>query len=259
MYALADGVLYAKDDEGDVVALAGAQAAIKSISAGLQRATEGQVVFSNSNAFSFGLNGSTVTARLPSVSHFDNQAGAPTFANSVATNSAAPNVSFQRFSVPLNLTATQLDYLAHLTVAASQAYSSTMAVVLYTMNGSTAGSISSASGTNNAAAGQYTNHSGTRWRSIPLGTWNLTPGDYLIGFAHSLQGPAGTTGSVTIYGESNIPLNPNPGGAAVTDYFAEGIGIVASAIPPPTIELSQINGSAAAAGAQPYFRIVGTL
>lgn len=260
LFAKTDGGLYQKDDAGVTSPVAGGTAGVlvKSFSAAGGVATSGGVTFANANEISFGANGSTITARLPRVSHVENQGGNPSFANSAATNSGAPNVSFQRFSVGYELQATRLDYLAHLTVAGSTNYSSTMRAVLYTMSGSTANSVSSASQTVTANNAGYTNESGTRWRSVALGTWSLTPGEYAVAFVHSLNGPAGTTGSVSLYGESNISMLANPGGAAVTDYFAEGILLAASSAPPASIHLSAVNGSDVNAGAQPYFRLVGS-
>lgn len=259
LYAKTDGGVYARFDIGAPAALAGGAAApgVQTISAPGGSAGLA-VTFSNTMGLSFGMNGSTISASLPSVQWYENQGGAPAFVNSAAQNSGAANVSFQRFSVPYQLEATRLDYIGHLSVNGSQAYSSTMRVALYTMSGSTAGVVATASGTDGAAAGQYTNHSGTRMRSVGLGTWALTPGEYALGMVHSINGPAGTTGSVSIFGESNIAMLANPGGAAVTDYFAEGILLAASSAPPPTIQLSEVNGSHAAAGAMPYFRLVGT-
>lgn len=260
VYAKTDGGLYARDDGGNVLPLAGGAAAppVASLSAQGGVVTNGSVSFSNASGLTFGLNGSTMTANLPRVAMYENMAGNETFANAAATNSAAPNVSFQRISVPYQMDATRLDYLGHLTINGSTNYSSTMRVALYTMNGSTAGTVSTASQSASGNNAGYTNESGTRWRSVALGTWALTPGEYAIAFAHSLNGPSGTTGSMSLFGESNIPMLPNPGGAAVTDYFAEGILLAASSSPPASIHLSNVNGSDANAGAQPYFRLVGT-
>ena len=59
-------------------------------------------------------------------------------------------------------------------------------------------------------------YSGTRWRSISFATWNITPGDYLIGVMGSIAGVAGTTGSMSIYGGSAISINPREGVTATS-------------------------------------------
>jgi hypothetical protein len=259
LFARTDGGFYVKDDAGNVNAIAGGTGgAAISISAEGFRVTVGGVSFSDFNGLNFGMAGSTITAKLPTVTFYENQGGNYANVNSAASNSGAANISFQRFSIPFHISATRLEYLGHLSVNGSTNYSSTMRVALYTMSGSTAGTVSTGSATVTANNAGYANESGTRWRSVPLGTWNMTPGEYGIAFMHSINGPAGTTGSVSIYGESNIPLLPNPGGAAVTDYFAEGIFNAASSAPQATVHLSDVNGSHVAAGAQPYFRLQGT-
>lgn len=265
LYGKTNNIIGIKDDAGATVQVGGVVAGIKTISAAGGEVTAGQVVFSNSNGISFGLNAGAVTARLPLVSYFENLAGNPTAANSAATNSAASNVSFQRFSVPYQVSATRLDYLAHLTVAGSTNVSSTMRALVYTFAGSTAGSVSSASMTMSASSGTATNNaaayggqSGTRWRSMTIGTWNFTPGEYGIAFVHSVNGPSGTTGSVTVYGRSAVPVLAAPGGGAQSAYFGVGLFNAPSSAPPASIHLSALNQSAGAAMAQPYFRLIGS-
>jgi hypothetical protein len=260
-YAKTDGI-YVKDDAGGETNIA-IQPAIKSISAGTTRVTNGEITFANSNGVSFGLNGNVMTAGIANVSLYENLDG-PAIANSARSDSGAANVSFQRFCVPQALAATRLDYLAHLTVAGSTNCSTTMRVMLYSFTGLTANSMASAtagmthsSGGNTTQSQAYSGQSGTRWRSISLGTWNLTPGDYGIAFVHSIAGVAGTTGSVTIYGKSNVPILPMPGGVAATGYFKDGIAPATSS-PPASIHLTAIDQTNAAALAQPYFRLVGT-
>lgn len=260
-YAKTDGV-YVKDDAGGETNIA-IQPAIKTITAGTQSVTNGAITFANSNGVSFGLNAGVMTAGIANVSLYENLDG-PAIANSARSDSGAANVSFQRFCVPQALAATRLDYLGHVTVAGSTNFSSTMRVMLYSFTGLTANSITSASATISASSGGATNNvsgysgiSGTRWRSISLGTWNLTPGDYGIAFVHSIAGVAGTTGSMSIYGKSNVAILPMPGGAAATGYFKDGIA-PASSSPPATIHLTAIDQTNAAALAQPYFRLIGT-
>lgn len=265
VYARTNDLLYLKNDDGNTAQVGGAQPAIRTIGVPGSSVTNGEVVFANANGISFGLAGSTITAKVPSVSYFENQGGNPVAANLAANASGASNVSVQRFSVPNQISATRLDYLAHLTVAGSTAFSSTMRAVVYTFAGSTANSLFSASATMSHSSGTaatsstnaYGGQSGTRWRSMAIGTWNLTPGEYLIAFVHSGNGPGGTTGSVSIYGKSNVSILPMAGGAAVTHMFKEGLAPASSA-PPASIHLTALNQTAASAAAQPYFRLVGS-
>jgi hypothetical protein len=263
VFARNTDVLIIKDDTGNTIQVGVAAAGVKSVSAAGGNVTNGEVVFSNSNGISFGANASTITAKLPQVSYFENFAGNPTAANSAATNSAASNISFQVFSVPFQIQATRLDYLGHLTVVGSTNASSTMRVMVYTMNGSTAGSsfsasmtMSHSSGTATNSAAGYGGQSGTRWRSMSIGTWNLTPGQYGIAFMHSLNGAAGTTGSMTIYGKSAVPILAAPGGGVQSAYWGQGLYTAATSSPPTSLQLSQLNQTAGAAGAQPYFRLL---
>lgn len=263
-FAMTDGGFYFKDETGGSTNALSAPAAIKSIIAGGSTLTTGQIVFANSNGISFGVTNNSVTASMPTVSMYENLLDYPT-ANAAATNSGAPNVSMQRFSVPFAIQATRLDYLAHVTVAGSTNFSSTMRAMLYTMTGQTANSLASASMTVSASSGGATNNvsgysgqSGTRWRSMTIGTWNLTPGEYMLGFLNSVSGVAGTTGSMTIYGKSNVPVLLNPGGVAVTQCWDDGIYSAATASLPTAISLNQIDQTNAVARAQPFFRLIGT-
>lgn len=293
MYAKTDDLMYYKDDAGVEHVLG---PAIAALSAGSVQATNGTVVFSNSNGITFGMSGSTVTATVTSLSFANtNSMGNVTFgtsnasvvtaqvistvsfleipsgggaglaANAVQASSNAPNLSFQRMIVPARMSATQLDFIAHLTVAGSTAGSFTASFAVYTLSKSTLSSVSSGSvavtfnsGTSNAAS-IYGGQSGTRWRSIqPLVFVGLTPGEYMFGFAMSVAGVAGTTGSLTVYGQSAVSLNAAPGAADYTNYFADGIYSVGTGAWPASIHLSDINQTGANALRQPYIRLLGT-
>lgn len=220
-------------------------------------------VFSNSNAISFGTNGSTVTAKLPTVSYWDNRY--PLNANAAATNSAAANLSMQRISLPFGMSATRADVLGHLTVAGSNVGTYTMSLGIYTMSGSTASLASSGTvtaGWNGVGAtnqvGAYLGQSGTRWRSITLGTWNMTPGEYMLGFMLSQVGVVGTTGSWTIFGNSSIAIGAAPGGGNVADYFDDGIYSAATGAFPASMHVTQIVQTGANAVRQPFVAFAGT-
>lgn len=236
------------------------------ISAGTAQATGGAsgVVFSNSNGISFGANGGTITAQMPSVSLFRPDSDiAGSF--SIVPSSGTTNMSVRRFSIPFQISATELDMLAHLTVAASTAGSFTLSAALYTFAGSTASSASSASvgytfnsGTNSTAASIYGGNSGTRWRTMSVGTWNLTPGEYLMAIIGSIAGVAGTTGSMTIYGNSNVSNAGVVGGGNFSQYWGDGIFSAGTSAFPASIHLSAINQTGGQDVGQPNFRLIGT-
>ena len=210
------------------------------LAAGTQTATTGTMVFANSNAISFGANGATITAKLPSISFWENPKVA-LVANAVTPSSNAVNLSLQRISVPFQISATRLDLLGALTVAGSTAGSFTLSAALYTFASSTLSTVSSSSigvtfnsGTNSTAASIYGAHSGTRWRSMPTGTWNVTPGEYMLGVMVSINGPAGTTGSMTAYGGSSVSVLQDVGVTnALSAYFADGVFSAGTARFPP--------------------------
>jgi len=236
------------------------------ISAGTAQATGGAsgVVFSNSNGISFGANGGTITAQLPSVSLFRPDAEiAGSF--SLVPSSGTSNMSLRRFSVPFQISATELDLLAHLTVAASTAGSFTLSAALYTFAGSSASSVSSASvgytfnsGTNSTAGSIYGGNSGTRWRTMSVGTWNVTPGEYLMAIMGSINGPAGTTGSMTLYGNSNVSNAGVIGGGNFSQYWGDGLFNAGTGAFPASIHLSAVNQTGAQVMGQPQFRLIGT-
>jgi hypothetical protein len=191
-----------------------------------------------------------------------------------------PNLSLQRFSVPMQISATQADILGALTVVGSTAGSYTLSIAMYSFNHSTISTLSATSmgytfnsggaATLAAESSLYVGQSGTRWRSIGLGTWNLTPGEYMLGLMVSINGPAGTTGTMTLFGGSSVNLNTlqpglvtNSTASGYTGYWMDHMVNSASSAFPATIQLSQMQGSALPGQevsqlAQPYIRFMGT-
>lgn len=224
------------------------------------------IVLSNSNGLSFGANGATVTARMPTVRWFaarDDLIGL----NLMQPSTTAINMSLQRFSMPFALSATQLDILRHLTVVGSTVGSYTLSYCIYTFAGSTASSVSSAtlnvqwnSGTSTSAANtNYGGQSGTRWRSVTFNTWNFTPGEYLFGLMGSFNGVAGTTGSITIFGQSAISVNPAIQQTGnYSQYWNDGVFSVGASTFPASIHLSDVIQTGASALGQPFFKLIGS-
>lgn len=240
-------------------------AAIVAIAAGTQTATAGTILFSNANGISFGMaNSSVITAGLKNVSLFkpDGEHENPI---PLVGSSGSLNLSLRRISIPDPIIATQIDLVAALSVGGSTAGSLTLSAALYTFSGSTASSVSSASaaytfnsGTNSTAASIYGGQSGTRWRSITLASWNLTPGEYLVGIMGSINGPAGTTGTVTMFGLSSLSIAGAIGGGNYSAYFADGVFSTGTGAFPSSIHMSAINQTGASPLGQPHFRLIGT-
>jgi hypothetical protein len=216
--------------------------------------------FANSNGVALGVNGSTVTASLPTVHYFENDLS-PNNALFAQTGSGAINMSLQRVSVPYQISATQMDLLGALTVVAQTHCSYTLSAAVYTFNASTLSMASSSSFAVTVNSSVYTNFSGTRYRSMALGTWNLTPGEYYFANMVSCNGPAGTTGSFSFFGQNSVSINGVEGNASnYSAYFGPGIYSAATGAFPAAISRSDINQTGSASTnnpvAQPYFRLL---
>lgn len=266
VFANSNGVSFGMSGSSQLTASVAAAAETPfGISAGTQSVSTGTLLFANANGISFGMSGSSqVTAKFPSMSYWENNKN-QFVANQVAPSSNVVNLSIQRLVVPNQISATEIDLLAHLTVAASTAGSFTILGGMYTMSGSTASMASSSSavvtfnsGTNATAASIYGAHSGTRWRSMPTGTWNVTPGEYMLAVLISINGPAGTTGSMTAYGGSSASVIQAVAGNNFTNYFADGLYSVGTNALPNSLHLSNINQSGNQVLRQPYVRFLGT-
>ncbi len=236
------------------------------ISAGTTKGFGTAVAFESSGGIQFGYSSHTVTASPVPVKMYE--FGKFESANSVTGSSNAINLSLQRFHVPAGIVASRLDLLAHVTVVGSTNCSYTVRAAAYTMNGSTAGTYATmsatvgfSSGGATDSTGGYSGQSGTQWRSYDIGTWNMTPGEYMLGIMASVNGPSGTTGSLTFYGGSAISIaNGQAIGAAANpvNAFAGGIFSAGTASPPASIHISDVNRTGSYALAQPGFRLVGS-
>ncbi len=218
-------------------------------------------------AIRFGYSSHTVTAepwraRMQSFGFFDS-------ANSVKASSNGPNLSLQQFNVENGMSATRLDFIQNLTVVASTHCSMTWRMAVYTINGSTAGTVSTYSlaqtinsgGADASNTASYSANSGTQWRSFPIGTWALTPGEYMLGVMASIDGPAGTTGSLTLYGRSAVSMVNGAmlGAANPINHWADGgVFSTGTASPPASIHISDLNRTGSYAIAQPGFRVLAS-
>jgi hypothetical protein len=252
---------------------------VRSISAGTTNATGNQVVFSNSNGVSFGANGATITAQMPSVSYWDNINAEIFFdaqlqtATAGVTNGALSGLSFQRLYLP-RMSATRMDLIAAISAGSSQA-SLTLFAGLYTFAGSTASSVSTASQAQSwntvtaaSATSNYGGQSGTRWRSISLGTWNITPGEYLLAFMPLAQlslAADSLTFAMLAGGLAGSVFNQLqvPGGGDYNAYFADGVYSTTATVFPASVNITDINQTFSSNSSlpvlnQPYIRLIGT-
>jgi len=204
--------------------IAHAQAAAIADSAGTQ--TSGTVIFSNSNNVSFGLNAGTLTASF-SATNAGNTVTISGWENYGAADLNATTMGdiqhwVQRVHFPHNLLATEANLVAQVSNSTNAGGTITIRMGIYTMSGSTASLASSASRTigynSTAAASSYTALSGYRYRSVGLGTWSITPGDYMIGVVVSIA-TSGTSGSYSWKARRNLPLEAAEFGTAGTDNF----------------------------------------
>jgi hypothetical protein len=161
------------------------------VSAGTTSNNLSAITFANSNNVSFGLNGSTMTASIAiggTVSCFSQDAD---FVTNFPVGQAI--LSLQKLSLPMNLSATQLAMLADFRGNALSSGAVTVNHAVYTLSGSTASLASSGSRSISWGAPQYSNASGTRYRTIGV-SYAMTPGDYLFAWWIST--------------ENNVTVNP---------------------------------------------------
>jgi hypothetical protein len=229
---------------------------VKSISAGTTRATNGEVVFSNSNGVSFGVNGNTVTAQMPQLTYFE------PYQWLTGQNLQAGSVILQPISVPMQISATQADVMISINNAANQGLSIAMSFGLYTYSASTANSVSTASAgysynSTLGGASSATNYDSQRYYSINLGTWNLTPGQYLAAYWISTTTGQTAPTAISLFGRTAGTVNGYAGVAATTtNFFGVGHYRTTTAAMPAAIQVSdvQISGSVLR---QCWFRMMG--
>jgi hypothetical protein len=231
-----------------------------SLSAGTTSNTLNNVVFSNSNGVSFGLNGSTVTASVAA----GGGGGGATVSRYIypnefqpLTHSAAANnsISFNYITVDQDISASQFRALFSVsanthTSASTNTYALTAEAGIYTQNGSTISLMSNGSQT---WSGTYSTNStasvgGVRELTIPMNV-AISPGEYWIGLRMS---SASTNASVgyslfQVSAQQTVHLNPGRLGAGTAGsqvlYPWHGIFSTTSAALPSTVGLTGVNGS----------------
>ena len=211
-----------------------------------------------------GLSLSASVSTQPTMSFFEPMAAAGLQGNVIANST----LSLGRIPIHNPITATQLMFLQHLTgstaTATSLRQSITYSVGIYTMAGSTASLLSSATqsitfnlNTNTDQVSAYGGQSGTRYRTMSIGTWNITPGDYLMGFG-IMYSSTGTALTISHWARPSISLNAIPGGGNFTDFWMHGVLSASTNSMPNSIHLTNINRTGSVAQRVPYFALAGT-
>jgi len=237
------------------------------ISAGSTLISTGDVVISNSNGFVFGMNGQTITAAIQNMSYWNN--GVTWDAFSIVGSSSASNFSVQRafFWTPIN--ATRADLVVSMNAASSVTGQYTMSLGIYTLVNSTQASLASSvtqvvswvSGSSTNQSSAYGGQSGPRWQSLSLGTWGITPGDYMFGVMFSQVSQI----SLTLVGSAsgNFGAVSLTGGGNISDVLLFGALSVGTPSLPGSFAASQINNTQlvtnfAGTGGQPFIQLAGT-
>lgn len=273
---------------------------VRSISAGTTNATGNQIVFSNSNGFSFGANGATVTASFNATNGIQGiiagtqtaTSGSVSFVNTNGFTFGMSNsslisatyerrvsmfsqwaefdtnfqitpatVSFQKVSMPMHLSATQMAIMMALTGASNSSGAITVTAGLYTMAGSTASLATSASrviswtsGSDTSASSRYGGVSGTRYRTIGFNA-SMTPGDYLLAFNMSTT----NNGTWRAFGRVGLNVVGTFDGFETANYLDGQSGSSSSSLP-SSVVVTNTNYIRTGVGAmqQPGAIFVGT-
>jgi hypothetical protein len=240
-----------------------AQAVAVADGAGTQ--TSGTVQFSNANGVSFGLAGGTMTASVSSavglaqISFWDGSALKHNNVQTVETT----RLLFQRIHIAAPIAATRAQLMMHVSNSSSAGGTVAFSFAVYTMSGSTASLASSASRTwayNSTLAGNsYTDIQLTNYRSMTLGTWSLSQGDYLFALQCRVT-TALTAGTYQWLGGEDISIAGYDNGTGPVSYFNHGKLSVSTAAFPATVHPTDIKGANfSAAFFFPYFQLIGTL
>lgn len=231
--------------------------------AGTQTATSGTVVWSNSNNISFGMsNSSVITAiaknTLKLFSH-----NADWYSNWGLQNGF---LSLAKFSVPMDMSATQFMVVMNYAGAATLSNSSnafTLSAGLYTFSASTLSLLSSASQTYSWTSGSSTTNStafggnsGTQYRTVPWSV-TITPGDYMLGLWWR---GSSATGNFSIFGRQGMSI-ANAVETNQTQLYLDGISTASfTTAMPASINLTDTgyNRTGVSALRQPGFILAGT-
>jgi hypothetical protein len=176
------------------------------LSAGTTSNLSSAFTFGNGNGVSFGLNAGTLTASIVQVGTISVFSQDADFVTNFPLSQAA--LSFQKLSMAMNLSATQLALIAAFNGMSNQAETITISHAVYTLSAGTASLASSGSrviswttGSATTASSVYGGASGTRYRTIAV-SYAMTPGDYIFGFWASTANGA----TVNLFGRAAMNL-----------------------------------------------------
>jgi hypothetical protein len=251
-----------------ITATATVPASVQFYAAGTTSGSGGTLSFSNANGFTFGLNGSTITlsasltAAAPVLSFYQNMQAAQFASFTTPQVSTAINLSLQRFSVPWNMTATLLEMPGALSVLGSASAEYSLSVAVYTLAGLSASRMSSAqatasfaSGSNSTLSSVYGAWTNTQWRSVAIGSWNFTPGEYMFAFMMSATGSSAI--AFSWHGMSSLSVRGFMGGER-SFYWANGVYTSATGAFPDVLQLSQLIQTGSTPNRQVFFQMHGT-
>lgn len=230
------------------------------ISAGSTSNNLTNFVLSDSNGVFFGLNGSTVTGKNKHLSYWE------PYQYLTGQNINNASLYVQPVTISGQIDATQCDMMFRFSNSASAGNSMAFSIGLYTMSGSTASRVSSTSSgvSYNSTMGgssSATAVNGTRMVSFGLGTWNVTPGEYLFAFWGSSTS-ALTSGTISVYGRTantfNGYVHQTNSTSGTYNYFMPGIYSATTNALPATIEVSQVQACGNSVQRQPWFVMRGT-
>jgi len=147
--------------------------------------------------------------------------------NPVTTFGITNSVSLQPVVVPYAISVTNLLWLISASFASGDTLNQQVSAAVYTVTGSSISLASSASfsSTSGSLAGTNT---GIGWQSMTVGTWNFTPGLYIIAWLHT-AGIAANGMSYSLFGTATNPTiatvdlfhNPNQS-MLLPGYFSSG-------------------------------------
>lgn len=232
--------------------------------------TVSQLVFSNSNNISFGLNGSTITATVnagggaaSTYNYYNPQDAYVQVAGQLGQGSLhiqpskMPNVQFDRIVIPFNYSN-----------ASNSSNSFTVSVWLgfYTRSVSTLNLMSSFSTsyniTNSGTAGSYSLYGGMRLLSIGLGsTGTILEDQYYVGMLSrtTTGGGAGMSMSNMLASQLNSSFSGIFGASSnVTMQYTRGLGMYSATTSamPSSVVFSQLTGVSSAYLRQPLWYVV---
>jgi len=246
IFANSNGVTFGMSGSSQITASYSQSTAPAGIAVAGSTITNGTVLFSNANSVTFGMAGSTITASVagggPAISYWDNVPGPYWLSAAGQANPATPlgNMVVFRLLIPNQISATRVDYLGAFLNAN---HTGSVYYQLFTMSGSTASLVSSATGTVSfPAAVQDPFANG---RSLALGTWNVTPGEYLMAIGISDGGGQ----APYLMGQANFYNSNN----ASQPYFQlaghTGVSVAASIV---------LSNATALKSCVPWIRLLGT-